>query len=148
MVERYLGKVKVSSSTLEWGFELNTMVDRKVVEEIIEKYKDAWEKQDPDAILEIFTEDAIYHERVLEKPFIGHSEIRRYWKEKVVEGQEDIHFNLLALYIDGDTAIVEWEVNFFDKKEGVKKHMKEIAILEIKNNKIASFREYWTSKQI
>ncbi len=124
------------------------MVGRKTVEEIIEKYKNAWENRDPDAILEIFTEDATYHERILEKPFVGHSEIKGYWIEKVVGEQEDIHFTLLALYIDGDTAVSEWEADFFDKKDRCKKYMKGIMILEIKNKKIASLREYWKAKQI
>ena len=120
------------------------MVDKKIARELIKKYGDAWVNQDLDSILKIFTKDAIYHERVLEKPFKGHKEIKEYWKNKVVGEQKDIKFKLLSFYIDGDTIIAEWEANFYDKKREVNVHMKEVAILEIEDNKIKSLREYWS----
>ena len=124
------------------------MADREIVNEIIEKYKNAWENQDPEAALEIFTKDATYQERILEKPFIGHPEIKRFWIEKAVKEQKDIHFKPISLFIDGNVAISEWEADFFDKKDRCKKYMRGIMILEIKNKKIASLREYWKAKQI
>jgi hypothetical protein len=32
-------------------------------------------------------------------------------------------------YLDGDTAIAEWEAEFDEVIEGVRKHMKDIAVL-------------------
>ena len=55
------------------------MVNREVAKNILKKYEEAWVNQDIDKILSIFTEDGIYHERVLEKPFIGHKQIKKYW---------------------------------------------------------------------
>ena len=123
------------------------MVDKKLALELIKKYRDAWVNQDPNAILKIFTKDAIYHERVLEKPFKGHREIKKYWKNKVVGEQKNIKFKLLSIYIEKDTIIAEWEVNFYDKKREVNIHMKEVAILEIRKDKIKSLREYWSSEK-
>jgi ketosteroid isomerase-like protein len=122
------------------------MLTRELAESVIAKYKDAWERQDPDAILEIFTSDAIYHERVLKEPFRGRNEIRQYWKTKVVEGQANIEFNLLCLYIDGDTMIAEWDVVFDDRAQNLKKHMREVAIAQMHEGKIQSLREYWSSE--
>jgi ketosteroid isomerase-like protein len=116
--------------------------------EIIEKYENAWTERNPEAIIKIFKKNGIYHERVLEKPFVGHSQIKKYWKDKVIGEQENIKFKLLHLYIDGDTAIAEWEVKFYDKIDKNKVHMKEIAVLNIKGNKIQSLREYWSSKHV
>jgi len=79
------------------------MVERDVVERLVKIYADAWVNQDPEKIITIFTKDAIYHERVLEKPIIGHEQIKAYWQSKVVEEQSDIKFKLLNIYIDGDT---------------------------------------------
>jgi len=124
------------------------VIQREVVENLVQKYEQAWEQQDAEGILEIFTKDALYYERIFEEPFRGHSGIKAYWKNKVVKQQKNINFKLLALYIDGDSAIAEWEVQFDDILQKVRKHMREVAILEIKNNKIASLREYWTSKII
>jgi hypothetical protein len=50
--------------------------------------------------------------------------------------------------LDGDTAITEWEAEFDDVIEGVRKRMREIAVLVVEGRLIASLREYWSSEQI
>lgn len=121
------------------------MVERKVVLGLIRKYKEAWIKRDPEAIIKIFTKDAIYHERVLKKPHVGSLAIKKYWSDKVIREQKNIRFKLLNLYIDGNIAVAEWEANSYDIKDKDNVHMKEVAILKIKGNKIASLHEYWSS---
>ena len=119
-------------------------LDKKTVKEIISIYSDAWINQDSKKIISIFTPDAVYHENVLEKPYVCHKEIKQYWKEKIVKKEKNIDFKLLNIYIDGYVAIVEWEANFLYK--GKKILMREVVILEIEGNKIKSLREYWHSK--
>ena len=111
-------------------------------------YKTAWEQQDSNLILTIFTKGAVYHERVLREPIQGHEGIAAYWQDKVVKGQARIRFTLLNTYIEGATGIAEWEVYFDDVVQHTRKHMKEIAILEFDGGKIASLREYWASEVI
>ncbi len=122
------------------------MINKTLVRDLMKVYKEAWEEQDSKKILTIFTKDATYHERLHEKPFRGHREIKKYWEDKVVVEQDKIKFKLKKIYIDGNTAITEWEATFRDKKKGENTHIKEIAVLEIKNGKIKFLREYWHSK--
>lgn len=116
----------------------------------IDTYLRAWMQQDPELIVTIFTDDATYHERVLEEPVRGRAGIRDYWQAKVVDGQADIDARLLNLYTatDGDTVIAEWEATFDDRVQGVRKRMREVAILEFAGERIASLREYWASEVI
>jgi ketosteroid isomerase-like protein len=116
--------------------------------EVIDVYIKAWETQDPDLIVTIFTPSATYHERVLSDPIPDREAIRRYWQEKVVQSQASIRCELLSLYLDGDTAIAEWEAEFDDVTQGVRKRMREIAVLVFEGDRIASLREYWASEQI
>jgi ketosteroid isomerase-like protein len=113
---------------------------------VLDVYKTAWEQQDSALILTIFRQDAVYHERAFQEPIQGHEGIAAYWQEKVVKGQGRISFTLLKTYIDGSTGIAEWEVSFDDLVQRKRKHMKEIAILEFVDGKIASLREYWASE--
>lgn len=115
------------------------------VRAVIATYIQAWVEKDPDLILSVFTDRATYHERVLDDPIVAHSGIRRYWQEKVVASQDHIVCRLLALYIDGDTAIAEWEAEFDDLAQQVRKRMREVAILDFEGPKIAALREYWSS---
>jgi ketosteroid isomerase-like protein len=123
-------------------------VTRATVEERLAVYEKAWERRDADLILTIFTDDAVYHERVLEAPARGHAGIRAYWTTRVVNGQANIAFRLLNLYVDGATAIAEWEASFDDLVQGVRKRIREVAILEFRGNLICSLREYWASEEL
>jgi len=121
---------------------------RQQARDVLDVYIRAWVTRDPDLIVTIFNDGATYHERVLEEPIYGHDGIRNYWEEKVVTSQSDIQVELLALYVDGDTAIAEWEARFDDLVRGVRKRMREVAILEFEDGLIASLREYWASEEL
>jgi uncharacterized protein (TIGR02246 family) len=121
---------------------------RQDVLRVIDVYIRAWQTQDPDLIVTIFTEDATYHERVLEAPIPGREAIRAYWEAKVVGAQANISCRLLNLYLDGNTAIAEWDAQFDDLAKGVRKHMREIAVLVFDGQQIASLREYWASAEV
>jgi hypothetical protein len=118
------------------------------VREVLATYIKAWESQDPGLIVTIFTPEATYHERVLRDPIPDRAAIREYWATKVAQEQANIRCTLLSLYLDGDTAIAEWEAEFDDVVEGVRKHMKEIAVLTFSGSLITSLREYWASEEI
>jgi ketosteroid isomerase-like protein len=118
------------------------------VREVLATYIRAWETQDPELITTIFTPAATYHERVMGDPIPDREAIRRYWVEKVVRAQANISCRLLSLYIDGDTAIAEWVAEFDDLAQGVRKRMKEIAVLEFDGARIRSLREYWASESL
>lgn len=124
------------------------MLTKQDVRDVLDVYVRAWETQDPELIVTIFTEDATYHERVLEAPIPDREAIRQYWKDKVVGAQANITCKVLNVYIDGDTAIAEWLAEFDDVAQGVRKRMKEIAVLDFRGGKIAALREYWASEKI
>jgi ketosteroid isomerase-like protein len=118
------------------------------VREVLETYIRAWQDQDPELIVTIFTESATYHERVLQDAIPGREGIRRYWQDKVVRSQANINCHLLDLYLDGDTAIAEWVAEFDDLAQDVRKRLREIAVLVFEGKLISSLREYWASGQI
>lgn len=121
---------------------------RQDVEDVLDVYIRAWEQQDPDLIVTIFTETATYHERVLDDPIPNRDAIRDYWATKVARDQANITCKLHSLYLDGTTAIAEWLAEFDDVPQGVRKRMKEIAVLEFDGRLISSLREYWSSEHI
>jgi ketosteroid isomerase-like protein len=123
-------------------------ISRHEARTAIETYIRAWEGQDPDLIVTIFAPTATYHERVLQDPIPDRNAIREYWQSKVVESQRDIRVKLLNMYIDGDTVIAEWEAEFDDLTQGMRKRMREIAVLTFGGGLITSLREYWASEQI
>jgi hypothetical protein len=129
-------------------YDASMSLGKQDVRNLIDIYLRAWTTRDPDLILTIFTPTATYHERVLGEPICDHAGIREYWQSKVVEAQANIQTELLNLYLDGTTAIAEWEARFDDVVQGHRKRMREVAILELDGNRVASLREYWTSEPV
>lgn len=123
-------------------------LSRDHVIDVLATYIRAWETQDPSLIVTIFTPGATYHERVLGKPIPDREAIREYWETKVARDQANIRCELLSLYLDGETAVAEWEAVFDDVAQGVRKRMREVAILEFDGPLIRSLREYWASEHI
>jgi SnoaL-like domain len=124
------------------------VLTKENVRDIVDVYIRAWVEQDADLIETIFTDTAMYHERIFEAPIQNRHGIRAYWKDKVIESQANIKCELLNLYLDGNTAIVEWEAEFDDLVRKVRKRMREVAILVFEGRLIASLREYWSSEQV
>ena len=101
-------------------------------------------KRDADLIIEVFTSDATYFDPA-EGEVHGHVGIKRYWQDKVIASQQDIHFTLLNVWIDGNTVIAEWNAKFVDTKRNLHIDMTEVAIFGVKDNKFSSLREYYRS---
>jgi hypothetical protein len=60
-------------------------------------------------------------------------------------GTLDAHALLTRL---ADTAIAEWQAEFDDTAQGVRKRMREVALLVFDGGRIASLREYWASELV
>lgn len=121
---------------------------KQTVRDVLDIYMRAWVERDPDLITTIFTDSAAYHERVLQAPILGQEGIREYWTSKVVGSQANIRCELLNLYLDGTTAIAEWEAEFDDTTQATRKRIREVALLVFDGHLIASLREYWASEVV
>jgi hypothetical protein len=122
---------------------------KQAVSDVLDVYIRAWVRQDPDLITTIFTDDACCHERVMDTPVIlGRDGIRAYWQSKVVGSQANINCRLLSLYLDGSTAIAEWEAEFDDVDQGVRKRMREVAILDFRGRLIEHLRGHWATQTV
>lgn len=122
-------------------------ISRKAALKILKAYGEAWTEQDTAKILSIFNENGTYAERAFKKPFRGHKEIAAYWQSKVVEEQSKIKFKLLNAYLEGNTIIAEWDASFNSSKEKALIHIREVAIIQVRNGKIQTLREYWQSEK-
>jgi limonene-1,2-epoxide hydrolase len=111
---------------------------------LINIYGEAWQKQDPELILTVFTQDASYNDPKEPENF-GHESIRKYWISKVQGEQKDIHFKLLNVWVDAEIVIAEWNVKFIDIPRNLQIDMTEVGIFTVRDNLFSSLREYYKS---
>ena len=67
---------------------------------------------------------------------------------KVVEEEKDIRFQLLNVWVDGNTAIAEWHADFTLTQSNKRISMDEVAILTIRDGLFSSLREYYKATVI
>lgn len=109
---------------------------------LIEVYGRAWETKDLELISSIFTDDVVYNDP-REQENQGIEAVRNYWRYKVIEGQEDIKFEIKNVWVDGDVVIALWHANFKDTKRMLLIDMEEVAILTVRDGKFSSLKEYY-----
>jgi ketosteroid isomerase-like protein len=113
----------------------------------LDAYGRAWERQDTDAFVGFFTEDALYFWGPWDEPLRGHAEIRAKTDEKVGE-QEDIQFGheLLAVTPDG-RGIARWWVSLKVKGEDATEDNEGIFLVTLDSDgRCTDFREWWNSR--
>jgi steroid delta-isomerase-like uncharacterized protein len=74
---------------------------------IIDRYTDAWNRQDVDAILELHTEDAVFENHTSGGLAVGKAAIRKLI-ESVFTTFPDLRFATRRAYFGEDVAVLEW----------------------------------------
>jgi ketosteroid isomerase-like protein len=78
----------------------------------------AWEQQDTDAILSIFTDHAVFRESPFEPPEVGRENMRRAWDE-LSEMQRDNRMDCEVLATWNSSGIARWKASYTRAKDGV-----------------------------
>ncbi len=113
----------------------------------LDAYGRAWESRDPDAIAELFAEDALYLETPFEAPMRGRAAVVEYW-QGVRRTQEDVHFRREILAIAGETGIAHWWASFVRVPSGKRIHLDGVAAVTLDpSGRCRLFREWWHRRE-
>lgn len=113
---------------------------RADIEDWLERYAEAWERRDPDAAADLFTEDGEYHVT----PFTvheGREAIRSYWAD-ATEDQSDVAVDVEVLAVTEAYGIGRFRaVKVEDGKEAV---TDGVCLIELdEDGRCMVFREWW-----
>ncbi|HEV8383452.1 MAG TPA: nuclear transport factor 2 family protein [Candidatus Acidoferrales bacterium] len=114
---------------------------------IMEDYRRAWERQDAELLLSLFTEDATYHENPFNEPLAGLEAIRAYWRRAVMTDQKDIRFRWRPVYSIGEEHAIEWEAQFLRRDPPQRVELRGMMFLTLSGKRIARLREYWHKRE-
>ncbi len=74
----------------------------------LDAYKQAWEEQDPAAVIGLFTPDATYREVPFDPPMRGRDEIEAYWRKNTVDAQSKIRFDYEIYAVTDVVGLCHW----------------------------------------
>ena len=114
----------------------------------LERYGRAWIEGDPDAVVELFSADAAYHETPFDDPMLGIEAIHRYWTAGAKEGQEEVTFAATPISMNQATGFARWRATFrrvpsgsFVELDGVLSARFDAAM------RCVEFREWWHRRE-
>ncbi len=110
----------------------------------LDRYGAAWKQGDADAVQELFTADATYHEVPFDEPMVGVDAIRRYWTEGAGQSQRDVDFGHDVLSFDDEVGIARWKASFVRVPSGSEVHLDGILVADFDSSqRCTRFREWW-----
>jgi SnoaL-like domain len=107
----------------------------------IAAYGKAWVERDAEAVVGLFTEEAVYASHPFRTPHVGSEEIRAYWT-RATSTQEDLELRFGEPVVHGSKAIVEWWAIMRD--EGAWITLPGCLLLRFApDGRCEELREYW-----
>jgi ketosteroid isomerase-like protein len=111
------------------------------LDEWIEGYGRCWEEADGEALLELFTEYAVYRSHPFREPHVGHEGIRGYWR-RATRTQQDVRVRMGRPFVDGRRVAVEWWATVVDEGEEIT--LPGCLLLRFaEDGRCQELREYW-----
>jgi len=124
-------------------------MERSAVVDWLSAYVKAWESYEPDAIGELFCEDATYSYHPYDEPVVGRQAIVASWmKDLDAPGTFEAQYEPIA--IDGNVAVINGRSRYFkDSSRGeLTKEWDNVFVIEFdKDGRCRSFREWYVARR-
>jgi len=111
--------------------------------DVVQTFCETWAKGDLDALVEFFTDDAVYHNIPLD-PVTGKDAIRATIAG-FTGGVDSIEFRVLAIAANGNTVLTE-RIDVFTMPHATIE-LPVMGAFEITDGKIAAWRDYFDMNQ-
>ena len=108
----------------------------------IEGYRRAWEENDADLLVTLFTEDASYRSSPFREPNVGHDAIRAYWA-RAAETQRNVEVRMGEPVVEGNVVAVEWWTTMEDDDDGELTLPGCLLLQFAPDGRCLELREYW-----
>jgi ketosteroid isomerase-like protein len=118
-------------------------LDHAAAGDLLERYAQAWTSFDGDAWVDLFSEDAEYHEDPFEPPLVGHNALRAYLLQ-AAEAQEQVEVTIERHWAVGSTVLAAWHASYIRRPTRERVRLAGFMTLEIDAaSRISRFREWW-----
>jgi len=111
-------------------------------QDLFARFKRAWEERDPDAMTELFSDDAEYRIDPFTEPLSGFVAIREHWNS-VVAAQDHVEFDAERVWVSGRTVLGSWHVALTERASAERVRVRGFSTMEIDDHgRIARLREW------
>ena len=123
-------------------------MNREDVQAWLDRYLDAWRRNDPQLTKSLFTEDATYYTDPFREPRRGHDAILRYWQESADPPDAfDAHYE--PLFVCDSFAVTHgWSRYLTEDRRTVDKDYGNVFVLRFApDGRCAEYREWYMERR-
>ena len=111
-------------------------------QDLLARFKQAWERCDPEAAVALFRGDAEYRFDPFEAPLLGSNAIRAYWNDAAAT-QLHVDFDAERVWVVGRTVLASWHAAFTRRASGERVRYRGFMTLELDDGGLVTrFREW------
>lgn len=117
-------------------------------QDLFARFKQAWEKRDADAMLELFSDDAEYRLDPFMQPLSGANAIREHWNG-VVATQAHIEFDAERVWVSGRTVLGSWHAAITQGASGDRVRVRGFSTMELAaDGRIVRMRDWPVTRTV
>ena len=117
-------------------------------QDLLDRFKRAWERLDVDAAVALFREDAEYRFDPFEAPLLGANAIRAYWNDAAAS-QTHVEFDAERVWVNGPTVLASWHAAFTRRATAERVRYRGFMTFELADDGlVARFREWAIGRSV
>ena len=116
-------------------------------QDLMERYKRAWEKRDPDAAMELYREDAEMRLDPFEEPRLGANAIRELWND-VAATQANVEFDAERVWVVARTVLSSWHAAYTWRHNADRYRIRGFSTFELDDAGLIQRQRQWAQFRI
>ena len=116
-------------------------------QDLLQRYKRAWERRDPDLAMELYRDDAEVRLDPFEEPARGANEIREIWND-VAANQDHVEFDAERVWIVERTVLASWHAAFTRRSNSERVRIRAFSTFELDESGLIRRAKQWAQARV
>ena len=116
-------------------------------QDLIERYKRAWELRDPDLAMELYRDDAEFRLDPFEEPARGANEIRAIWTD-LAATQVHVQFDAERVWAVERTVLTSWHAAFTRRSNAERVRIRGFSTFELDDAGLIQRAKQWAAARV
>lgn len=116
-------------------------------QDLLERYKRAWEKRDPDVALALFSDHAELRLDPFEEPAHGANEIHAIWND-IAATQDHVEFDAERVWAVGRTVLASWHAAFTRRSNAERVRIRGFFTFELDESGLIERAKQWSQARV